>query len=110
MINTVPALYHLLSLVVPIGKKASLPGSGGIVSFFLCSKSCLPKILLDVSPHDLRHRFAIAWRSLSRSIGWSKSWVVIRWIPPSCKFKGPSMIGNKRLRLLHGHKLEEKKR
>src|SRR6266516_7840739 len=34
-----------LTLHVSTRKKASLPGSGGIISFFLCSKSCLPKIL-----------------------------------------------------------------
>jgi integrase len=37
---------------------------------------------LDIHPHDLRHRLAIAWRSQRHFIALLKSWDMILWTPP----------------------------
>jgi len=50
MINLVTALYHFLSLVVPIGKKASLPENA--------ARSALTSLILRASSMNKAHSLA----------------------------------------------------
>jgi hypothetical protein len=54
-----------------------------------------------------------SWRGFGEIIctfRWISANMPLLWTPEDCTFKRPSTICNKRLRLLHGHRSEEKKR